>query len=406
MEEPRLYEWYDRAEILPLFGEPSNVTSYCDGQWLIAPNVAVCLTKVCKASPGYDFYRDAGPPLSHFGDAGTFIWVADKRYCVRDRNDPGRKFLPAHVDWHNPPQNEIKDEVKKRIIHLFVSADDTGRLLYVGRIQASFGGSAGIAIGRELPERPPYFGTAWFRMKKALPDEVRISLLGPDPGDMDHASLDNALARLNSPTTVADRLEILRRLADYWHSPIRPEDGYSEEELAGKKMPEVLRWWYRWGGRRKEIMSGDNELLDPDNLEYTGDGMLVFFKESQHCSELGTYPEGDDPPVFSREGEGDSWEPANNTLSEHLMLACLDAAVPKFTPYRAESMEDLADDVVRELEKRVPPLPLRPWKWWGGMRFCAKNGAFMKVSDDNMVWIGAKSSKLLRPLKRLLNEGE
>jgi len=153
-------------------------------------------------------------------------------------------------------------------------------------------------------------------------------------------------------------------------------------------------------------MSGDNKLLDPNQFEYRADGMLVFFKENQHCYEIGTYPASDDPPVFSREREPDPWEPENNTLSEHLMLACLDAAVPRFTPHRASSMEDLADDVVRQLEEHIPSLPLRPWKWWGGMRFYAGNGAFMKVGENNTVWIGAKTAKSLRPIKRFLNEDE
>ena len=36
----------------------------------------------------------------------------------------------------------------------------------------------------------------------------------------------------------------------------------------------------------------------------------------------------------------------------------------------------------------------------------SKNGAFMKVGDDNTVWIGAKTAKSLRPIKRFLNEDE
>lgn len=409
MEEPRLYKWYDRAAILPLLGDPRNVTSYCDGQWLIAPNVAVCLTKVVKTPPGFDYFGGGiALPLSHFGDAATLIWVADRPYRARqpatllgkllNKRGPDREervFLPAEVDRCNPPQGGKKKPLAT--IHLFAQTEGTSEFIYLGRLEASHGGSVGARPGVN-------HGTAWFRMKRAVPNELWITLFGPEPGDLDHAALDRDLARLASPTTVQERLVILHHLVEYWHGPLRPEDGYSEQELTGKPMPVVLRWWYRWGGRRKEIMSGDNKLLDPEKLEYTGDGMLVFFKECQWCYELATHVEGDDPRVVARESERWPWEPEHNTLAQHLMLACLDAAVPKRCPFRASSVECVDEETVSELERHVPALPLQPWKWWGGMRFHAKNGAFMKVGEENIVWIGAKTASSLQFLKPFLNE--
>lgn len=408
MDQPRLYEWYDRAAILALLGDPRNVTSFCDGQWLIAKKVAVCLTKVVKTWPGFDFFVN-DLSFSHFGDARTFIWVADKPYEVRNPRKYSKSYLPAQVDWQGPPRNEGKEKGKERVIHLFVHTDDADRYMYVGQLEPSYGGGGKPIIAepgdQQLLKSPAvHFGDAWFRMKKALPDEARIMLFGPDPGDLDHASLDRALSRLPSATTVEDRLDILRRLVEYWHSPIRLEDGYTEEELAGKKLPDVLRWWYRWAGRRKEIMSGDHELLGPDKLEYHDQGMLVFFKENQHCFELGTHVEGNDTPVFSRDTGSHSWQPENSTLSQHLMLACLSAAVPKRTPYRASSAEDLEDELIGKLEKQVPPLALPPWKWCDNMRFCAKNGAFMILTDPGLVWLGAKTAQAFKPLRRYLNE--
>ena len=45
--------------------------------------------------------------------------------------------------------------------------------------------------------------------------------------------LDLALDRLRHPTTVYDRLGVLQELVNFWHGPIRPEDGMSEAEIAG-----------------------------------------------------------------------------------------------------------------------------------------------------------------------------
>lgn len=121
---------------------------------------------------------------------------------------------------------------------------------------------------------------------------------------------------------------------------------------------------------------------------------------------IGTYVEGNDPPVFSRDAGPFPWEPENNTLSQHLMLACLSAAVPKRTPYRATSAEDLDDELISKLEKLVPPLALPPWKWCGNMRFCAKNGVFMMAREPGLVWLGAKTAQSFKPLKRYLNEDD
>jgi hypothetical protein len=44
------------------------------------------------------------------------------------------------------------------------------------------------------------------------------------------AALDQALDRLRQPTTVHDRLTILQKLVEFWHGPIRPEDGMTDAD--------------------------------------------------------------------------------------------------------------------------------------------------------------------------------
>ena len=87
---------------------------------------------------------------------------------------------------------------------------------------------------------------AWFDLNQALPSSVWVRL-GLSLGNLDFVAVDRALDRLRRPTTIHDRLDILHQLVDYWHGPIRPEDGMSDDEIGGVKLPLPLRWWYRFG---------------------------------------------------------------------------------------------------------------------------------------------------------------
>jgi hypothetical protein len=63
----------------------------------------------------------------------------------------------------------------------------------------------------------------------------------------------------------------------------------SDAELAAlPPLPLPLRWWYRWAGKRSEVMSGQNFLFEPrpdDQLKYRQlrieDGHLRFYIENQ-----------------------------------------------------------------------------------------------------------------------------
>lgn len=109
------------------------------------------------------------------------------------------------------------------------------------------------------------------------------------------ALIDQPLGRLPEPTTVRERLSILQELVQFWHGPIRPGDGIDDGELAGIAMPQVLHWWYRWAGKRDEILSGQNILREPREIEVR-DGLLEFYVENQYVYQWGTLPDGDDPP--------------------------------------------------------------------------------------------------------------
>jgi hypothetical protein len=380
MSGPRLYERYERREAIDLLGSAGEAESVCDGQWTIFPLAVACFTTI--GDP---------PQSSHFEKASSFCWVAERPYQVSDGELV--QFVPREV---------IRRPADGRTIHLFVRRVDTERYWYVGELEPA---------GRFTLSGRDNCGEAYFRLSPALPSEVWIELEGLQPGSLDHAAIERALALLRHPLNVEERLWVLRQLIKYWHGPVRPEDGLIERELEGLAIPYPLQWWYRWAGRRTEIMSGQNQLLGPDGL-YVADGLLVFYGENQWCYQWATLPDGDDPPVYGRESAHQPWEPEGITLSEHLILACLFEAVTCHSPYGAAASW-LEEPVLNRIIEHIPPIPVNPWRWPEATRFYAKGGAFMysafNIEIDGKagysIWIGAKTDHPLQFLKSFIDEG-
>jgi hypothetical protein len=175
-------------------------------------------------------------------------------------------------------------------------------------------------------------------------------------------------------------------------------------------MPAFLRRWYRWAGRRSDILSGQNFLLVPERIEIE-DERLLFYVENQCCYAWATLPEGDDPPVFGRVDNVGPWQAEGVALSEHLILACLFEAM-FHAPYSADAAW-LDEGTLMKITTIIPRLAVPPWQWNGPTQFYAKGGAFM-VSMANgdidgkngySVWIGAKTQEPLLFLKPYLDEG-
>ncbi|SRR5579883_1603182 len=379
MDGLRLYERYDRQEAVALFGTGTEARSRCDGQWVILPEAVLG-------------FADLGEPpkASHFTCGGEFCWVARKRYRVG--HDQHSRFVPP----------QLTSRHADRPIHLLVRPSDSGRHLYVGELSP--------ACRFKIRSDKGNHGEAYFSLSPALPSDVWGEIGGYQPGDLDHASIDSALERLRQPLDVEERLWVLRRLVAYWHGPIRPEDGFREDDLEKLKIPYPLRWWYRWAGRRREVMSGQNHLLDPDRL-MAKDDRLVFYGENQWCYEWATLFEGDDPPVYGREDDGDPWEPEGILLSEHLILACLFEATTCHSRYGAAASW-LEESILNRIIDHIPPVPINPWRWTGATRFYAGGGAFMYTMTNGQmdgkqgysVWIGAKTEHPLQFLKPFIDD--
>jgi hypothetical protein len=227
--------------------------------------------------------------------------------------------------------------------------------------------------------------------------------------DHDDLELDNQLERLSSDSSLSRRRVVLQLLVKYWNGDVQPGDGFSDDELSGIQIPETLKWWYRWAGRRNEILGRNNVLLSPDRLSLN-DGLLCFYGENQWVYEWATSASGEDPPVFGRfSGEG-PWQSQDMRLSEHLILACLFEGT-MYAKYSA-SAAWLAENKLRWIVERIPPIPIGPWKW-GTAQFHARRGAFM-VSMENgdidgtlgySIWVGAKKKGPLDFLREIIDDG-
>jgi hypothetical protein len=282
MPHPELYAWYSLEAAVSFFGAASEFQSLCNGEWLISPKAAICLTTVGEQ-----------PKKSHFERGSRFCWVTEHPY--RDDAQGGSAA----------PEQVVGSEGKKRAIHLFVRTSQAPELLYLGALEPSY---VQQLAGRRSP------AMARFGLKPTLPSRIWQQLGGLHLGNLDFAPVDRALDRLHSPTTVADRLSVLEKVVQYWHGPIGLQDGLSDAELSGIRLPLPLQWWYRRAGRRTEIMSGQNFLFEPRVEQHPyrqlniKDGRLNFYIENQGVYEWSTLPDGDDPPVFGRYEREDPWD--------------------------------------------------------------------------------------------------
>jgi hypothetical protein len=382
---PNLYQAYEKAEVIALFGSPAAAQRLCNDQWIISPTRIVCLATLGEP-----------PQASHFLGAARFCWTADEDYRV-GRVSQYPTCFPTEV---------IGGHTGGRTLHLFVRSNTSQTYIYAGEMSPTY--------RMEYAGKHNY-GRADFGLLRALPSAVWTQLGGLHVGDTDHVAVDAALDRLRTGTTWEERFAVLKRLVEYWHGPIHASDGMTEAELDGIQMPTVLRDWYRWAGNRGGILSGQNLLFRPRGERHRhweleiDDGLLWFYVENQGVYRWATHADGEDPPVFGRyPGLENTWEPEGVSLSEHLIGACLFEAV-WHSKYGASAA--WADhSVLNEIASTIPPIAIGEWRWLDGTRFYARNGAFMIACQNDYdweggsVWIGAKTEHPLQFLRPYLDE--
>lgn len=221
--------------------------------------------------------------------------------------------------------------------------------------------------------------------------------------------LDKQLARLADETRFEERFEILKTLVEYWHGEIQSEDGFTENELSNITIPTALKKWFLWAGKRKNIMSGQNFLLDPSVID-TSRNPFLFYHENQYSYQWATTLESEDPPVYGRVEESEPWLLQNLRLSEHLILTCLFEAILSHAKFGAATAW-LAETEVDAFKQQIPALALPPWTWLTETRLFAGGGRFMCTMENGedeglayySVWLGAKTEEPLQCLKPLIS---
>lgn len=385
MPEPELYNWYATEQAISFFGSPDDGRHLCDGQWVIFPKIALCFAEIGKAEQ-----------KSHFRNAARFCWAAEQPYQVSDA--PLARFVPAEVTAPRPKEYSIR---------LFARPPQSQKYLYVGELAPRYAMQFSPHENR---------GLACYTLTPTLPSRVLLELGGPRLGDLDAGALDQSLGRLRQPITVQDRLDVLQQLVNFWHGPMRPEDGMTDAEMTSQPLPLPLRFWYRWAGRRTAVMTGQNILFVPCDFQNrhrmlrVANGRLLFYVENQGVYQWSTLQYGDDPPVFGRHDGRGRWASEGIALSEHLILACLFEAVMCCAGYGAWASW-LDEAQLAAVVADIPPVAIPPWRW-GGRRFFAGRGAFVCVADNPAdrdkrwysVHIGARTEQPLQFLKSLLDE--
>jgi hypothetical protein len=370
--ELELYRRYSRDEVIAAYGYPvfpslfrrlglsDSPRELCDGQWVIFPHEAICFANIGE-----------WPRESHFETAGVFFWVGHEPY-------------PAEVTQGHRP---------RRVIRLLARRGNHGDFLYLGTAPPS-------------TMQVPGANAARFYLSPGIPSRLWAELRGSELVVPDPTNVDSALDRLRGPTTADDRFAILQTFVEYWYGPITPEDALPEEAIQHLRLPQPLRRWYRWAGRRTEEMFRQNFLLPPTELEYV-DERLLFYRENQNCYLWSTLPDGDDPMVFGRSSEENAWAVEGPRLTEHLIGAFVFEAAMIGAPYGAHTVS-LDKAKFDQIVERIPPLALPSWRYYR-MRFYGRDGAFMaSMQVENEVsatiMIGAKSERPLQFLRPLIDD--
>jgi hypothetical protein len=123
----------------------------------------------------------------------------------------------------------------------------------------------------------------------------------------------------------------IRRFAESWLTPLTDDDGWTKADLQaaeqhlGVRLPPAIREAYAMFGRRQDLTSVQDRLLDPDQLEVDVTGeVLVYRVENQSVAlwgvPLAAMGQSDPPVVMAPNFEDVGWEP----FLERFSLACVE----------------------------------------------------------------------------------
>jgi hypothetical protein len=270
-----------------------------------------------------------GPCLMRDGTFALFVSLRGK--------DGGAMPSPAELHWGR----DVPDRMRAEPTHLFLrKARDERSATYLGRV-------AYVKTGR--PARDGF--KVLFRFVEPLPEstwrELVASAQAPAP-----AAPEEAIAALTTESTTADRVHALRSFVERWYGAEAETN-----EATSLEIPPPLRELHRLASTRK--LFGQNRLVPAKEL-VVEDGKMVFYVENQGVCLWAIDPTLDDPPVFVRSSETESWALEAPTLSGFLIQAVLFETI-LCAPYFGASTDAADAAELRKIRRRVAPLVLPPW---------------------------------------------
>lgn len=213
---------------------------------------------------------------------------------------------------------------------------------------------------------------------------------------------------ISIPEARPARWTLLFELIATWYGPVGSGDGYEEEALTdcqtrtGTTLPLTMREWYGAVGRRDDIWSRQDALIQPDKLALTG-GVLEFYVENQGVTSWGIREAElsvDDPPVVVRD-EDNRWVAQSPQFSEFVLH--MFAFSIQLGKHPAQIHGFAHSPCVQRLETSLPKLGF-PEFIWTRSRLFGFNDLVVCIDGTDHVSASARSLEAIRSFRQLLGE--
>ncbi|MFI1227576.1 MULTISPECIES: SMI1/KNR4 family protein [unclassified Streptomyces] len=210
--------------------------------------------------------------------------------------------------------------------------------------------------------------------------------------------------------------DFVQGFATHWVGGLEEGDGWADadlvaaEERLGLRLPAAMREAYLLFGRRRDLTSQHDQLLDPAEL-YVDDAAeaLVFRHENQGAASWGIllkHLQEDDPAVFVRLDLADKSAERWEAWLERLSLCFVEIVLSESLQADEEPCDylDVDDDDLALLERNAVllPFPSYPTGEEGGSRWFLGQDVLLREDDGAAVLVRGRTAADLDRLRDLI----
>jgi hypothetical protein len=195
----------------------------------------------------------------------------------------------------------------------------------------------------------------------------------------------------------------IRRFAESWLTSLSDGDGWVEADLQaaeqrlGVRLPPAIGEAYALFGRRQDLTSVQDQLLDPDELEVDVTGAVLVYRVENQSVVLWGVPlaamEQSDPPVMVGPNFEDvGWEP----FLERFSLACVEMVLSESlhsAPLGLSDNRELDPAAAELVARRFARLAIPDYPLWalpgGSVRWFA--GPEVLLCDFAGTWLSVRA---------------